>query len=155
MPRHTSSSLRLRLAVPIILSLIGGLWILIGAIPTASEMHWMGWYGPWMHQHVAWMDWSGMMSRQGGQAPPGWFAIGVITAALVLLGAAMAIARPRRASAWSLLIIIGAVLSFLLGFGAVTAPVLCLIGGILALIVSTGVPRISTTGNSTGSGGTR
>ena len=119
-----------------ILSLIGGLLILIGGIVGTI------WF---IYGGAAWGDmsdmWSGFMSGYHGMMgsfgiPLGYMGglslVGLVSGAIILISAFMLNMRPFEQNIWAILIIVFSVISFLNMGGFMIGGILGLIGGSLA-----------------------
>jgi hypothetical protein len=147
MPRHTRSS-RVSLTAAVILSVISGTWLLLAASVAIGAIPRRHWLASWMQGHSDWMPWSDLMGPRTAHPWLGPVPVGLIAAALVLLGAVMLCAWPRHAAVWSAAILTGAASNLFLGTGVLIASLMGLIGGTLAFIeglentrTSDGVPH--------------
>lgn len=68
----------------------------------------------------------------------GWFygaaALGLISGIIVLVGAIMTYARPKRAPTWGLLVLVFSILSFFGMGGFFIGAILGIVGGVLAMV---------------------
>ena len=119
-----------------ILSLVAGVFILLGGGVMAMIGSWMGNYGYGMMGRYA--GWGGMMGTGYGMMGFGFGAMGVlglIFGAIVIISALMLNSKPEQHSTWGSLIVLFSVLSIfgsaMGGFGV--GLVLGLIGGVLAI----------------------
>lgn len=108
-------------SVAFVLSLVGGLLILLGGVVSVFWLSWM-WSG--MMGHMM-MGWPGMGL--------GFPLIGLVSGLMVLIGAFMLSSRPRERAAWGTLIIVFSVTGLLGGGGLLIGSILGIIGGALAL----------------------
>ncbi len=118
-----------------ILSLIAGVFILLGGGMMTMIGSWMGNYGYGMMGRYA--QWGGMMGTGFGMMGFAFGAMGVlglIFGAIVVISALMLNNRPEQHSTWGSLIVLFSVLSIFgsaMGFGI--GLILGLIGGVLAI----------------------
>lgn len=117
------------------LSLVGGILILIGGgmvmmWAVAGTPVWDGPMGNMMGSY------SGIMSGTGFSGTSfftGMAVFGLITGALVLIGAVMLYGRPQQASTWGIMILVFSALSLFGMGGFFIGAIIGLVGGILAL----------------------
>ena len=108
--------------VPSALSLAGGIIIVLGGIASwiwhtafFSQMSWMM-GGPWFNAMIA-----------------GTSIIGIVSGALVILGALMMSFRPHESHMWGVMVLVFSLLSFFGMGGFLVGAVLGIIGGSIAL----------------------
>jgi len=125
-----------RTVAPFVLSLIGGVFILLGAIITS-----MFTFGSPNIVGSMSNSMSGMMGGMNGQMGMGMMGvypifsiIGLASGALVILGAVMLYSRPFEKDIWGVVIIAFSILGILGGMGGfMIGLVLGILGGVLAL----------------------
>jgi hypothetical protein len=122
-------------AIAFILSLIGGIFILLGGGMMSMMGSFMGSYG---YEMMGGNRWGGMMRPGFGMIGFAFGALGIlglIFGVIVIISAIMLNRRPEQHSTWGILILVFSVLSIfgsaMGGFGI--GLILGLIGGILAL----------------------
>lgn len=120
------------LAAPFILSLIAGLLILsMGGMMT---FFWLGFPYYWGMMGNFAGGYSGMMQ---GYGLGGWFygfvLVGVISGAVILLGAVMLYVRPSEARTWGLIILVFSILSLPAMGGFFVGAILGIVGGVLTI----------------------
>lgn len=108
-----------------ILSLIGGVLILLPSLFIVGFYRWYGW-GHMMGWNM--MGW-GMLGFPGIVAT-----VGLISGIIVLLGSIMLYTRPNEATLWGTLIVVFSAISLIGMGGFFIGFLLALIGGILALV---------------------
>ena len=117
---------------PFILSLIGGILILIASIMGYVMMYlYVGSYG---HRMMGGFYW--MMGWWFGYAPGlmfGLTVLGVICGLLVIVGAAMLSLRPLEHRAWGVFVLVFSVISFIDMGGFFVGAILGIVGGALSI----------------------
>ena len=125
-----------------VLSLIGGLLILAGALMTMMFSYGFPYYGMMGGYYGSPGGYYGMMQ---GFGYGGWFygitALAAIAGIAVLVGAAMIYTRPGKASTWGLVVLVFSALGFLGVGGFFIGAILGVIGGILAMAWRPSVTR--------------
>lgn len=120
----------------VILSVIGGMAILLGGIMTFMVLGYgsngygmMGWVGGMMH------DYTDMMGGFG--VPFGFMGVlslaGTVSGLIVIVGAVMLGAFPANHYTWGIVILVFSIVSFLAMGGFLIGAILGIIGGSLAL----------------------
>ncbi len=122
-----------KVVVPFILSLVGGLLILVGGGMMVGFAR-FPFFGGMMGGYYGMMSgYYGLMGGYGG----GWFyafsVIEIISGILVLIGAIMLYNEPSREYTWGILILVFSVLSFFGMGGFMLGALLGVVGGVLAL----------------------
>lgn len=132
-------------AIAFILSLIGGIFILLGGGMMSMMGSYFGSYGFGMMGRYGgyggYRGWGGMMGSYPGYGMMGGLGfgtfgiLGLIFGAIVIVSALMLKSKPEQHSTWGILIVLFSVLSMLSGAmgGFGVGLILGLIGGILAI----------------------
>ncbi len=122
-------SLEERPTIAVVLSLIGGVLILLGStMGFAMPMYgWMGYGMMGGFNHMMGNAWNPFVSMGG------LWLIGMVSGILVIVGAVMLNSRPAEHNAWGTIILIFSVTSFLGMGGLLVGAILGIIGGALAL----------------------
>ncbi|MEM2941782.1 MAG: hypothetical protein QW304_09585 [Thermoproteota archaeon] len=118
-----------RPTIAVVLSLIGGVLILLGST-MRFIMPMYGWMGYGMmggFNHMMGSPWNPFVFM--GDL---WL-IGLVSGVLVIIGAAMLNARPAEHYAWGTIILVFSAISFLGMGGLLIGAILGIIGGVLAL----------------------
>ncbi len=121
--------------VAFILSLIGGVLILLG---SAVAMMWAyGGMPAWSGMMGSMMGgYSGMMGGIGVSGMGffgGMFIVGLVAGILVLVGAVMLHSRPQQTSTWGILVLVFSIISLVGMGGFFIGAILGLVGGAVAL----------------------
>ncbi len=117
-----------------ILSLLGGIFILLGAV--AGLMFTPFWFGEMMDSR--WMGGGGGMMRSDGFVSIftlGFLLVGVVAGIIVIIGAVMMNLHPEQHMTWGTIVLIFSIVSFIgVGIGGfVIGALLGIAGGALAL----------------------
>ncbi|MEM2996750.1 MAG: hypothetical protein QW639_02685 [Candidatus Bathyarchaeia archaeon] len=118
-----------RPTIAVVLSLIGGVLILLGST-MRFIMPMYGWMGYGMmggFNHMMGSPWNPFVFMGG------LWLIGLVSGVLVIIGAAMLNARPAEHYAWGTIILVFSAISFLGMGGLLIGAILGIIGGVLAL----------------------
>jgi len=111
-----------------VLSLVGGVLILLGGLVSFVWSGWFYWGGWWMG-----MMGPGMM---GGWVPWFWIAfsaVGIVSGAVIPIAAYMLYNNPAQARLWGTVVLVFSITSLLSMGGFLVGALLGLVGGILAL----------------------
>jgi len=120
---------------PFVLSLLAAVLILGGSGMMTTFSSGVPYYGGMMGGYYGMMG--GYYGMMKGFGFGGWFyalaAIGLISGAIILVGAIMVYTQPSKVSTWGTLILIFSILSFFGMGGFFLGGILGVVGGILAM----------------------